>query len=142
MAHFINEKCIGCSVCKRVCPVPGAIVGEPKKRYKVVPNLCIDCGACGRACPQDAVHDSDKIIIKRIRRQVNWDKPQIILEKCTGCVACLEACPVNCIELSAEKGTRETIRYPQFTQPKKCIACRFCETECPVDAIRMMTPEV
>jgi NADH-quinone oxidoreductase subunit F len=51
---IIEEKCKGCSLCARKCPV-NAISGEPKQPYKIDPELCIKCGVCFDVCRLGAV---------------------------------------------------------------------------------------
>lgn len=48
------EKCIGCTVCARKCPV-SCISGEKKALHKIDPDKCIKCGACMDACKFGAV---------------------------------------------------------------------------------------
>lgn len=50
----IPEKCVGCTACRRVCPV-GCISGHPKQVHFIDLNLCISCGACFDACKFDAI---------------------------------------------------------------------------------------
>lgn len=48
------EKCVGCSMCSRVCPV-GAISGQLKKPYLIDKDKCIKCGACFDKCKFGAI---------------------------------------------------------------------------------------
>ncbi len=55
LTYSINaEKCKGCSLCSKRCPV-GAISGEIKKPYIIDNEKCIKCGQCMDSCRFGAV---------------------------------------------------------------------------------------
>jgi NADH:ubiquinone oxidoreductase subunit F (NADH-binding)/(2Fe-2S) ferredoxin/NAD-dependent dihydropyrimidine dehydrogenase PreA subunit len=53
--YFIdNEKCTGCTLCFRNCPV-GAITGEKRSPHFIDNSICIKCGVCYDKCKFDAI---------------------------------------------------------------------------------------
>jgi ferredoxin len=51
----INDKCISCGSCKKVCTFDAVKEGTP---YKIISNRCDDCGSCLLACPVNAIEES------------------------------------------------------------------------------------
>jgi len=49
-----QEKCTGCTLCKRKCPV-SAISGEVKKAHNIDADLCTKCGICISVCKFKAI---------------------------------------------------------------------------------------
>ena len=54
LQYIINDKCIGCTVCKKVCPVD-AISGERKEVHVIDMAKCIKCDACIAKCKFNAI---------------------------------------------------------------------------------------
>jgi NADH:ubiquinone oxidoreductase subunit F (NADH-binding) len=48
--YYITEKCVGCLVCLKNCPM-GAISGELKKLHVIDQAKCTKCGVCFDVCP-------------------------------------------------------------------------------------------
>jgi NADH:ubiquinone oxidoreductase subunit F (NADH-binding)/(2Fe-2S) ferredoxin/NAD-dependent dihydropyrimidine dehydrogenase PreA subunit len=54
LSYTVNEKCVGCGACKRVCPV-AAVEGVRKEKHRILEDKCIRCGQCYEACKFDAI---------------------------------------------------------------------------------------
>ncbi len=51
---IIPEKCTGCTLCARRCPV-SCIRGFNKKPHEIMQEYCIKCGECYNVCKFDAI---------------------------------------------------------------------------------------
>ena len=54
LSYTVNDKCIGCGACRRVCPV-NAIEGSQKEKHRILPETCIGCGQCYDVCKFEAI---------------------------------------------------------------------------------------
>lgn len=65
LPKVIDEGCVGCGKCEKVCPI-GAIKVEPvSKKAKIDETICLGCSICVRNCPKKSIYlkHRDKEII-------------------------------------------------------------------------------
>jgi electron transport complex protein RnfB len=142
MPNKITEKCTGCTLCKRYCPV-NAISGERKQQHAIDPQLCIECNACGHICNFGAVLDRNGLVVASLK-PAQWSHPVWDYKTCTACNICVQACPTGAIGRLEPDGSERMHAYPYLANSKICISCSFCADSCPIGAIamRVQKPEI
>ncbi len=143
MPHFIEDTCVGCTLCAKNCPTD-AIYGESKKLFVIQEHLCIDCGICGNVCPVTCITDQLGNYVPKMK-VAQKPKAVVIEEGCTGCEACLEVCPVDAI-ISDDPAAGEAddsfgVFHVCRVIPDKCIGCELCYKVCPWETIEMESTE-
>lgn len=140
MPHTIlEETCIGCSACERVCPTE-SISGEPKSPYFIDHSTCIDCSACTFVCPAECIETQDGVLAPKYKKS---ERPRAVVseQSCIGCVMCVDACPFDAITMVGERGdTGSYIDSIAVVDPKKCTGCTVCVESCGWDSIDMDPP--
>ena len=74
MPYYINNECIGCTICAKKCPVPciwGGTVHEwakTKEFHIINPPDCIECGVCSYVCP------SQLPLLEGIRKMKQYER--------------------------------------------------------------------
>jgi ferredoxin len=141
MPHFIEDTCVGCTLCAKNCPTD-AIYGESKKLFVIQENLCIDCGICGNVCPVTCIRDQLGNYVPKTK-VAQKPKAVVLEEGCTGCEACLQVCPVDAIGTATPEVEDRSFGVFQVcrVEPDKCIGCELCYKVCPWDTIEMESTE-
>jgi 4Fe-4S ferredoxin len=145
----INEKCVGCGICKDICPTEaiktGPILpiarGLVKMDYiNLDGNKCALCGLCATACPFDALEfQINGSNIKDMEEYPKWNHDAEINDaECIYCKACESSCPQDAITIARQLPTRSKLVTGEISvNQEKCINCKVCEEMCPAEAIKI-----
>lgn len=138
MPYKIDEKCNGCTLCLRRCPV-NAITGDKKQCHLINPNLCIDCGVCGMVCSKEAVFDENNRPAIRMKL-TEIPIATVDVNECSGCDNCASICPFGCIEVP-KRAVGGDFFGVAVVDSKKCVGCKLCVSLCIKEAITMKKKE-
>jgi 4Fe-4S ferredoxin len=144
-----KKRCIGCEICRIVCPKEAITVTKPVKaenqkagrpKISIDENKCHFCGVCTAICPFGAftLQISGKEAVPVLETE---SFPQIIHEievdenMCPAdCKKCEETCPLGLIKVGAGEAVGEV---KVNIDKEHCPGCRLCEAKCPEGAIHV-----
>jgi len=125
----IDEKCIGCILCREACPYDAikmkTTLSEPIREPipTINPKLCLNCGACVAACKTGAIE-----LVASGKEEIH---PVIDEEKCVRCGYCARACPSEAIKYGEILPRAVATGKALIIDPKQCIGCMTCTRVCP-----------
>ncbi|MFX0162398.1 MAG: 4Fe-4S binding protein [Candidatus Hodarchaeota archaeon] len=159
---YFSEKCVGCQLCKEICPVsaieygpiPQIATGEIEAPYILIDlDRCIFCGLCAIVCPTHAM------VFAFNKKQIDLlnDYPKLlgrieIGEECIPCKLCALVCPTEAFKLELEVEKKENlVIYKEEIPPEKvegsiiidkekCTFCGLCEDLCEAIKITWIEP--
>lgn len=142
---FDMDSCIGCELCRQVCPKES--LGLEKQGERTVPHVdletCSLCGLCATFCPTRAVTmvarntwkgtEEEVIPILDVGGIPHFSTGmQLDASLCPeGCDKCIEACPRTALSMGDEGVILDRTR---------CLSCAHCEDACPVEGAIEVTP--
>ncbi|MGZ7047468.1 MAG: 4Fe-4S binding protein [Methanobacterium sp.] len=125
----IDEKCIGCVLCREACPYDAitmkTTLAEPIREPVPVinPKLCLNCGACVGACSTGAIE-----LVSSGGEEVH---SVIDEDKCIRCGYCARVCPAEAIKYG-EILPRSVIGGKAVSiNQDECVGCMTCTRVCP-----------
>lgn len=125
----IDEKCVGCVLCREACPYDAikmeTTLSEPV--LENIPNintkLCIHCGSCVDACRTGA--------IQLISSGTEEAHSVIDEDKCVRCGFCSRVCPTEAIKYGEILPRSVVGGKAIVVNQKDCIGCMTCTRVCP-----------
>jgi len=149
---FHQERCNGCGLCIKVCPVEAIMLGPIKEVASgemeapliiIDETKCIACPICSAICPLNALtlEFQEKPEYIKVKGSIEIDQ-----EKCIPCLLCEKICPRNAIKADVKISKKEDlVKYKSdevwargeiSIDEEKCIYCGLCELLC--DAIKIV----
>ena len=142
---FDLEPCVGCELCRQVCPKEA--ISLKKDGSRTVPWIeaerCSLCGLCATFCPAKAVRMVAKNSLKETESEItpildvhgvpHFSKGmKLETSLCPpGCDTCVGACPREAL-IIGEGGVA--------LDRSRCLSCAHCEDACPVPVAIEVTP--
>ncbi|RLE51291.1 MAG: ferredoxin [Candidatus Methanomethylicota archaeon] len=152
---FNQEKCNGCGLCIKVCPVNAIMLGPVKEVASgemeapliiIDETKCIACPLCMLICPFNAItlEFENEPQYPKVKGKIEVDK-----NKCIPCLLCEKICPVKAVETKINIAKKdELVKYTTDEKwaegsieidKDKCIYCGLCEKLC--EAIKIFWTE-
>ncbi|AEF82515.1 EFR1 family ferrodoxin [Leadbettera azotonutricia] len=75
--YTVHSSCIGCGICKEVCPVNNIEIKENRPEFK---HTCEQCMACIQYCPQKAINYKNKT-----QGKMRYTHPEINYKELSEC---------------------------------------------------------